>query len=293
MFTGTFAAIATPFAGGLVDEDALRRLAGHLISNGVDGLVACGTTGEAPTLSVEEWHLVVSVCREVANDRPVIAGTGTNDTRTVIARCRLAAELGADAALVVTPYYNKPTQRGLQAHYHAVADEGGLPIVLYNVPSRTGVNLLPETVATLSHHPRIVAIKDAAGSMDQFSDLLRMTEPGFAVLSGDDSLCLPLYALGGHGVISTTATAAPRVMSLLFSAVRDGNLERARQLHFQLVPLFKALFAETNPGPLKFALSQLGFGSNELRLPLVPVASATEELVRTALLGLGLIPGDA
>jgi 4-hydroxy-tetrahydrodipicolinate synthase len=177
----------------------------------------------------------------------------------------------------------------LLAHYKAVADEGGLPIVLYNVPSRTGVNLLPDTVATLSRHSRIVAIKDAAGSMDQFGDLLRKSEPGFAVLSGDDSLCLPLYALGGHGVISATATAAPRTMSQLFSAVRDSDLDRARKLHFQLVPLFQALFAETNPSPLKFALSLLGFGSNELRLPLVPVASATEELVRNALTGLGLL----
>lgn len=292
MFEGTFPAIATPFCGGRIDLPALRRLAGHLVDSGVDGLVACGTTGEAPTLTEEEWTAVVTVCVEVCGELPVIAGCGTNNTSSSVLRTRLAGEVGAKGALVVSPYYNKPSQRGLLRHFETVAGETGMAIVLYNVPSRTGGNMLPETVAALSQVDNIIGIKDAAGSTDQFADILRLSVPGFKVLSGDDSLSLPLYALGGHGVISTTATAAPAQMAGIYNACRAGNFEEARRLHYLLVPLFKALFAEVNPCPLKYALSLLGYAENELRLPLVPVAPETEVQIRRALERAGLTAGE-
>jgi 4-hydroxy-tetrahydrodipicolinate synthase len=292
MFEGTFPAVATPFCGGRVDLPALRRLAAHLVGSGVDGLVACGTTGEAPTLTQDEWTAVVTVCVEVCGELPVIAGCGTNSTSATVLRTRLAGEVGATGALVVSPYYNKPSQRGLLRHFETVAGETGMPIVLYNVPSRTGGNMLPETVATLSRVDNIVGIKDAAGSTDQFADILRLAAPGFKVLSGDDSLSLPLYALGGHGVISTTAVAAPAQMAGIYNAWRAGKVQEARRLHYLLVPLFKTLFAEVNPCPLKYALSLLGFAENELRLPLVPVAPETEGSIRAALVAAGLLEGE-
>jgi len=292
MFEGTFPAIATPFRGGVVDLGALRNLAIHLVESGVDGIVACGTTGEAPTLTEEEWCQVVSVCVEVCGALPVIAGCGTNSTAATVSRTSLAGELGAQGALVVSPYYNKPSQSGLIRHFEIVAGETGVPIVLYNVPSRTGGNMAPETVAALSRVKNIVGIKDAAGSTDQFADILRLAEPGFKVLSGDDSLSLPLYALGGHGVISTTATAAPVEMAGMFKAWCGGDVEEARRLHYLLVPLFKALFAEVNPCPLKHALSLLGWCEDELRLPLVPVAEETRSQMRAALLSVGLLAGE-
>lgn len=289
MWTGTFPALATPFLGGRVDEDALRRLIRHLAGAGVDGVVACGTTGEAPTLLLDEWAQVVRVSVEECGRLPVIAGTGTNNTKATVERTQRARELGAAAALVVAPYYNKPTQRGLVAHFSAIAAEGGLPVILYNIPGRTGVNMTPETICALSRVPGIVGVKEAAGSMDQVGAILEGAAEGFVVLSGDDSLCLPMYALGGHGVISTTATVAPELMGRMYRAFRDGRPADAREAHFRLLPLFRALFAETNPAPLKYALFRMGFGANELRLPLVPVTEATERMLDKALAGCGLV----
>jgi 4-hydroxy-tetrahydrodipicolinate synthase len=289
-FEGTFPALVTPFVDGRLDEPALRALIRHVLAGGVDGVVACGTTGEAPTLSRDEWARVVTVCVEGCGTRPVIAGTGTNDTRAVIEKTKLARELGAAGALVVSPYYNKPSPAGLVAHFEAVAGETGMPVILYNVPGRTGSNMSPDTVARLSQVPNIVGIKDAAGSVDQFSELLRRCEPGFKVLSGDDSLSLPLYALGGHGVISTVANVAPGPMARIYKAFCEGNIEEARQLHFRLLPLFRALFIETNPCPAKFACSLLGYGRNELRLPLVSITPASEAAVREAMAAAGILP---
>jgi 4-hydroxy-tetrahydrodipicolinate synthase len=288
MFQGTFGAIATPFADGKLDEKALTRLIAYLLDGGVEGIVACGTTGESPTLDLQEWSRVVKLCVQESPARPVLAGTGSNNTKAVIERTKAARDLGAAGALVVTPYYNKPTQAGLIAHYEEVARRTRFPLVMYSVPSRTGVNLLPETVATLSRVEHIVGLKDAAGSVDQFGAILATAAPGFKLLSGDDSLSFPLYALGGHGVISTTAVAAPKLMSDLYREFSAGNLSLARAIHFRLLPLFKALFAETNPAPLKYALSRLGLAKNELRLPLVPVSEKTEQLIDQALAVCGL-----
>jgi 4-hydroxy-tetrahydrodipicolinate synthase len=283
MFTGTYPALVTPLREGKVDLTALRGLIAHVLDGGVDGLLACGTTGEAPTLRIAEWESVVSTCVAESRGKPVIAGTGTNDTLAVIEKTRRAAELGAAAALVVSPYYNKPSPAGLIAHFTRVADEGGLPIILYNVPSRTGSNMSPEVVEFLSNHPQIVGIKDAAGSVDQFGELLRRCGSNFSIFSGDDSLALPLYALGGHGAITTVGNVAPGPMARLYHSFCEGQVEEARKLHFQLVPLFQALFCEVNPCPVKFALHKMGFVRNELRLPLAPITPASEELVLEAL----------
>lgn len=288
MLQGTFPALVTPFKDGTVDLPALRALIGHVLDNGVEGIVACGTTGEAPTLTTAEWELVVETCVAESRGRPVIAGTGSNDTGATVSKTRRARELGASAALVVSPYYNKPSPAGLVAHFTQVADGGGLPIVLYNVPGRTGSNVSPDVVEFLSRHPGIVGIKDAAGSMDQFGELLRRCGPSFSVLSGEDSLSLALYALGGHGCITTVGNVAPGPMSRLYQAFREGHVEEARTLHFKLLPLFKALFCEVNPGPVKYALHRLGFARNELRLPLVPVTPESEERVSEALAAAGI-----
>lgn len=289
MFAGTYPAVPTPFRNGQLDEDACRRLVAWVVDNGVEGVVACGTTGESPTLGVEEWARVVEICLEGAGGLPVIAGTGTNNTAATVARTQRARELGAAAALVVVPYYNKPSQEGMKQHFRTVAAQGGLPVILYNVPSRTGVNLAPETVMELSREEGIVAVKEASGSLDQASAILSGVGPDFSVLSGDDSLCLPMYSLGGHGTISTTASVAPRQMSDMYRAFDDGHAGAARTLHFDLFPLFGALFAEANPQPAKYALYRLGIIANELRLPMVPVASETEGLVDRALARLGLL----
>jgi len=289
MFAGTYPAIPTPFLDGRLDEAACRRLVAWVVGNGVEGIVACGTTGEAPTLSVEEWARVIEICVEGAAGLPVIAGTGTNSTAATVARTQEARKRGAAAALVVVPYYNKPTRKGMEEHFRAVAADGGLPVVLYNVPSRTGVNMGAETAVALSHVEGIVAVKEASGSLDQASAILARACSGFTVLSGDDSLSLPLYSLGGHGAISTTAAVAPRQMSDLYRAFAAGDTGAARKLHFDLFPLFGALFAETNPQPAKYALKRLGIIANELRLPMVPVARDTEALVDRALADLGLL----
>jgi 4-hydroxy-tetrahydrodipicolinate synthase len=289
MFEGTYPAIATPFSDGDVDESSLRHLVRHLVEQGVDGIVACGTTGESPTLTLNEWRRVVGICVEESGGKPVIVGTGSNSTRDTVARTSEASQLGAAAALVVVPYYNKPTQEGMKQHFMAVATEGRLPVILYNVPSRTGVNMAPETAIELSSHSGIVGIKEASGSLDQASAIMAGVPDGFSVLSGDDSLCMPMYALGGHGTISTTANVVPGHMCRMYLSVQQGQLGTAQTLHHQLFPLFGALFAESNPIPLKYALCRLGLIRNELRLPLLPAGNETEELVDLALMSLGML----
>ncbi len=280
--TGTHAALYTPFAAdGAVDVPALRALCERLASAGV-GLVPCGTTGETPTLSGQEYALVVRTAVEVAAGRvPVIAGTGSNDTAKTVKLTRHARELGAQAALVVTPYYNKPPQRSLLAHYQAVADDGGLPVILYNVPARTGCNMTAETTLRLAEHPNVIATKEAAGNLDQLQAIIADAPAGFRVLSGDDAWTLPLVLLGGHGVISVAANVAPKAMVQLTRAALDGDLPAARAAQKRLLPLFKALFLTTNPIPVKRAAALLGHAGAELRLPLT--SDACDEAIVQAL----------
>lgn len=292
--TGVFTALVTPFTGdGSVDEEALRRLVRRQIDGGVAGLVPCGTTGEAATLDEDEHVRVVSIAVEEARaaSRPVavLAGCGSNDTRkaaALAAKCRAA---GADALLVVTPYYNKPTPAGLLAHYRAVADAGELPVVIYNVPGRTGLNMLPETILTLAEDPRFAAVKEASGSLDQASEILRGRPDRFAVLSGEDSLALPIVACGGDGVIAVVSNEAPRLLVDLVDAARAGRRGDAAALQARLLPLMKANFRESNPIPVKWALSRLGLCGPALRLPLVPLSASHHAAVEQALRIAGLL----
>ncbi|MCX2726449.1 4-hydroxy-tetrahydrodipicolinate synthase [Thermomicrobium sp. 4228-Ro] len=278
MLEGTFVALITPFTSEGIDERALARLVDWLIDQGVDGLVPCGTTGETPSLTEDEWRRVATLVIERAAGRvPVIVGTGTNSTTTSIARTRAARELGADAAMVVTPYYNKPQQEGLFRHVVAIADAVDLPLVLYNVPGRTGVNLAPETARRIVEQAPVIAIKESSGSLDQVSELVLALGDRCAVLSGDDSLTLPIIAVGGRGVISVVANVAPRAMSDLVRAALRGDVERARALHHELFPLARALFLETNPVPVKAAAELLGLCNGSVRLPLAPLSEGNRQ----------------
>ncbi len=291
---GVITALITPFDGDRVDEEALRRLVAYQLEAGVHGLVACGTTGETPTLSPDEYARVVRLVVEAAGGRvPVLAGTGTNCTRTTIERTRVAKDLGADAALVVAPYYNKPQQAGIVAHFQAVAREGGLPVVAYNVPGRTGVNIAPDTIVTLSRIPGVVAIKEASGSTDPMREVVRQAAPSFAVLSGDDGLALASFALGARGVISVASNVAPRQMVALWEAWSAGRTDEAARIDRGLAPLYKALFVEPNPVPCKAAAEVLGLCRDTVRLPLVPASEATRQALRDALANAGLVPAGA
>ena len=282
--SGCFTALITPFRDGLIDESALRALVHRQIAGGVSGLVPCGTTGEAPALSAPEWDRVVSVVIETADRRvPVLAGTGSNNTDTVIERTRRARTLGADGALVVTPYYNRPTQDGLYRHFAAIAEAVDLPLVLYNVPGRTGVNLLPETVVRLADIPGIVGIKEASGSLDQASQIVREAPEAFVVVSGDDSLTLPMMGVGASGVISVVSNIAPEAVSALTSACLAGDFRSGRYLHLALFDLCRAMFVETNPTPVKAAAALLGYCSPEVRLPLATLSEAAQRRVESAL----------
>lgn len=282
MFTGSLVAIVTPFRNGQLDERALADLIEWQIVKGTDGIVPCGTTGESATLSHEEHNRVIELTVEVVNHRvPVIAGTGSNSTDEAIALTRHAKEAGADAALLITPYYNKPTQEGLYRHYRAIAEAVDLPLILYNIPGRTGVNMLPSTIGRLSSIPTIVGVKEGSGSVQQASDIVQMCGDRLTLLAGDDSLTLPMMSVGGKGVITVTANIMPMEMTNLVKAFAAGRVEEARRIHFQLSPLFAALFYETNPIPVKEALGMMGKIDPELRLPLCPMAQDTrEKLVR-------------
>lgn len=287
---GTMVALATPFRDGQLDEDAYRKLIRHCIEGGLDAIVPCGTTGETVTLTEDEYQRAIQIAVEEGRGKvPVIAGTGSNSTAKTVAATALAKSLGCDGALIVTPYYNKPSQAGLEAHYREVARRvADFPIVLYNVPGRTGVNLLPETVARLSDTDVFVAVKEACGNLAQVQDVLDQVGDRMAVLSGDDALSLPMYALGAHGVISVAGNVVPAEMKAIHTAFREGDLAGAANLQSRLTPLFKALFVESNPIPLKAALWLLGIMRNELRLPLVPASKGTVTLLRAVMSELGL-----
>ncbi len=294
MFRGAITALVTPFRHGRIDEEAYRTLIDWQIRQGVSGLVPCGTTGEPATLSHDEHDRVIDIAVQEARGRvPVIAGTGSNSTAEAIRLTRHAKEAGADAALLITPYGNRPTQEGLYQHYRQVAAETAFPLVLYNVPSRTGVNLLPETVARLAELPEVVGIKEATGDLRQVSDVLEKCGDRLSVLSGDDFTVLPLLALGGRGVISVMSNVAPADTAALVAAFEAGDLPRARALHFRLMPLARALFLETNPIPVKTALGWLGRIDPELRLPLCPPQEANRDKLVAALTAYGLEGGAA
>ena len=269
MFTGSIIAIVTPFRKGKLDERAFGDLIEWQIANGTNGIVPCGTTGESATLTHEEHHRVVKLTVEVAKRRvPVIAGTGSNSTDEAISLTKHAKEAGADGALLITPYYNKPTQEGLYRHYKAVAEAVDIPQILYNIPGRTGVNMLPSTVARLAVMKNIVGVKEGSGSVQQASEIAQTCGDRLAVLSGDDPLTLPMMAVGATGVITVTANIMPKEMAQLVVSFLAGRIEEARQLHFKLSPLFAVLFCETNPIPIKEALGLMGRIDPELRLPL-------------------------
>ncbi|MEQ1794348.1 MAG: 4-hydroxy-tetrahydrodipicolinate synthase [Nitrospira sp.] len=272
MLTGSHVAIVTPFRKGKVDERALGDLIEWQIAKGTNGIVPCGTTGESATLSHEEHNRVIELTVEVVRRRvPVMAGTGSNSTDEAISLTKHAKEAGADAALLITPYYNKPTQEGLYRHYKAIAEAVDLPLVLYNIPGRTGVNMLPTTIARLAAIQNIVGVKEGSGVIQQASDIVQTCGERVSVLAGDDAMTLPMMAVGGKGVITVTANIAPTEMANMVKAFAAGNIEEARRIHFQLSPLFAALFFETNPIPVKEALGMMGKIDPELRLPLCPM----------------------
>jgi 4-hydroxy-tetrahydrodipicolinate synthase len=290
MFTGSLVAIVTPFRKGKIDERALADLIEWQIANGTNGIVPCGTTGESATLSHDEHNRVIELTVEVARRRvPVVAGTGSNSTDEAIALTKHAKQAGADGSLLITPYYNKPTQEGLYRHYRAVAEAVDLPLVLYNIPGRTGVNMLPATIARLTALPTVVGVKEGSGSVQQASDIVQMCGDRLTVLAGDDALTLPMMAVGGKGVITVTANIVPAEMAGLVKAFAEGKIADARRIHFKLSPLFAALFFETNPIPVKEALSLMGKIDPELRLPLCPMAQDTREKLIQALKEASLI----
>jgi 4-hydroxy-tetrahydrodipicolinate synthase len=290
MFKGSIVAIVTPFKKGKVDEKALGDLIEWHISQGTHGIVPCGTTGESATLDYKEHYRVIEFTIEKVNKRvPVIAGTGANATDETIMLTKQAKKYGADAALLVTPYYNKPTQEGLYRHYKEVAEAVDIPLVLYNVPGRTAVNMLPSTVARLAEIKNIVAIKEASGDMKQVSEIIRLCGDKITVISGDDFTTLPLLALGGKGVISVSANVAPKDVSMMCSSWLKGQFDKARAIHYKLEPLNAAMFIETNPIPVKTALAMMGRIQEELRLPLCEMSSANKEKLRKVLVDLKLI----
>ena len=290
MFKGALTALITPFRDGAVDVPALRELIEWQIQSGIDGLVPCGSTGESATLTHAEHDAVVKLTIEQARRRvPVIAGTGSNSTAEAIRLTVAAAEMGADGALLLSPYYNKPTQDGIYKHYKTVAASVQIPILLYNIPGRTASNITPETIARLAEIKNIVGIKEASGSMDQASDILKLAGDNITILSGDDSLTVPLIALGAQGVISTCSNAVPREMHDLADAALAGDFAKSRETHFKLLPLMRALFVETNPIPIKQALAYMGKCANELRMPLVPMTAGPAERLRVAMKELRLV----
>ncbi|BBA68709.1 4-hydroxy-tetrahydrodipicolinate synthase [Geobacter sulfurreducens] len=277
MFKGSIVAIVTPFTNGAVDQEKLRELVEFQITNGTDAIVPCGTTGESSTLDYDEHMDVVKIVIDQVNKRvPVIAGTGSNSTAEAIELSRKAKEAGADGVLLVTPYYNKPTQEGLVRHYTAIADAVAIPQILYNVPGRTGVNMLPETVARLAPHKNIVAIKEATGSLQQASEILALCGDQIDVLSGDDFITFPMMACGAKGVISVLANIMPKAVADLTDAFFAGDLETARRLHLNTLKISNAMFIESNPIPVKTALGLMGKCSDEVRLPLCPIGEANK-----------------
>ncbi|MFQ5850789.1 MAG: 4-hydroxy-tetrahydrodipicolinate synthase [Candidatus Binatia bacterium] len=290
MFSGSMVALVTPFKDDKVDWESLGGLVEFHIAEGTHGIVPCGTTGESATLSHREHDDVVeSVVKMVKNRVPVIAGTGSNSTEEAVDLTRGAEKAGADGALLISPYYNRPTQEGIYQHYKKVASEVGIPLVVYNIPSRTGSKIEPETLARLSEIKNIAGVKEATGSVDQAIDVIRLCGDRLAVYSGEDSLTFSLMALGGKGVISTVANVAPGEMSELTQACFQGDWERGRKIQFELIPLIRSLFIETNPIPVKTALSLMGKCRRDLRLPLTPMAESNLQRLKKAMTESGLI----
>ena len=293
-FKGAFVAIVTPFIDGQVDEQGLRDLIEFQIENGTSGIVPCGTTGESATLTHEEHHRVVELTVKAVNGRvPVLAGTGSNSTAETIELTRHAKAAGADGSLMITPYYNRPSPEGLYQHFKAVAEAVDIPIILYNVPSRTGVNMTPETVARCAAIANIVGIKEATANLSQISEVIRLCPPGFVVMSGDDFTALPTIAIGGMGLISVTSNVAPRDMATVIDQALAGNYAQARAAHYKLFPLMTAMFLETNPVPAKKSLELMGrIKSGTPRLPLAEMTEASVAKLKTALSSYGLIQGE-
>ena len=290
-FKGAFTALVTPFANGRIDEDAYRRLIEWQVESGINGVVPCGTTGESATLTHDEHKQVIRICVDQVKGRvPVLAGAGSNNTAEAVELTRFAKEAGADGALLITPYYNKPTQEGLYQHFKRIASEVSMPFILYNVPGRTSVNMLPATVARLNKDiADVIGIKEATGDLNQVSQVLECCGPDFQVLSGDDFTVLPLLSVGGCGVISVVSNILPDKMSGMCQAWFAGDLPKARELHFFLAPFSRMMFVEADPIPAKTALSMMGRIKLELRLPLVPMCPANTETLRTFLASKGLI----
>ena len=281
MFSGAFTALVTPFRNGEVDVEALEGMVEFQIHNGIHGLVPCGTTGETPAMTEEEDRLVISTVVRVAQGRvPVIAGSGSNSTDMAIKYTNTAEEEGADGSLQVAPYYNKPTQEGLHRHFATIAESTDLPIILYNIPGRTAVTISAETIARLAELPNIVGAKESTLSMNMVSDIKGLCGDEFAILSGDDPMTLPMMALGGQGVISVASNVAPAGVSDMVRTLLEGDWERGRELHYELLPLFRALFVETNPIPVKTAASILGLCSDEMRLPMIPLQGENLDTLR-------------
>ena len=290
MFSGSMVALVTPFRDGKVDWPSLEALVEFHITNGTNGIVPCGTTGESATLSHQEHDDVIKAVIKAVNKRvPVIAGTGSNSTDEAVRLTREAEKSGADGALMISPYYNRPTQEGIYQHYKRVAESVGMPIIVYNIPGRTGSKIEPETLARLAEIKNVAGVKEATGSVDQAIDIIRLCGDRLAVYSGEDSLTFSLMALGGRGVISTVANIAPREMSQVTEACLKGNWEKGRDLQFKLVPLIRAVFLETNPIPVKTALALMGKGGGELRLPLTPMSESNLGKLKAALADFGLL----
>jgi 4-hydroxy-tetrahydrodipicolinate synthase len=290
MFKGVITALVTPFRDDRIDEEALRRLVDEQIRAGIDGLVPVGTTGESPTLSTEEHVRVIEIVVQETRKRvPVLAGTGGNATREAIELTQAAKAVGADGTLQVTPYYNKPTQDGLYRHFKAVADAAPLPMVVYNVPGRTGCDLLPETIARLCELPLVVGVKEATGNLQRAAQIISRVGDRLSLLSGDDATAFPFYALGGNGCISVVSNVAPADMAAMWDAAAAGNWSKARELHYKLFPLSEGLFIEANPIPVKAALAMMGKIADEIRPPLYPLAGVGREKVRKILADLKLV----
>jgi 4-hydroxy-tetrahydrodipicolinate synthase len=290
VFQGSLVALVTPFRDGKVDEATLKQLVEFQIAGGTDAIVPCGTTGESPTLDHAEHNRVVDVVIEAAKKRiPVVAGTGSNSTAEAISMTKHAKDAGADAALIVLPYYNKPTQKGLIEHCLKIADTVDLPLILYNIPGRTGVNMLPETLAKLADHPNIVGMKEATGNLEQMTQDIVLCGDKLSYLSGDDTLTLPLMSVGGKGVISVVANIVPKDVADMTHAFLNGDWKRARELHLKLFPLCQAMFYETNPIPVKTALAMMGKIREEFRLPLCPLTDANRKKLEAALRSYGLL----
>ncbi|GFO96619.1 dihydrodipicolinate synthase [groundwater metagenome] len=290
MIEGVLPALITPFTkDNRVDKDGIRQNIEFLIDGGVSGVVPCGTTGEAATLSIQEHEKVIEYAVEHSSV-PVVAGTGSNNTTEALELTKFAQDAGADAALLITPYYNKPNDSGMLKHFMTIAEAVDIPIIIYNVPSRTGINLKPELTARLAKVSNIVGIKEASGSIDQITRIIELTKgEDFAVLSGDDGMTLPILSIGGSGVISVVANVAPKLVVSMVEAFRSGDRERARELHLTLAPLIRAMFLETNPIPVKKALELMGLPAGNLRLPLAPISTDNEKKLKVALNDLHLI----